>query len=321
MLNIREFFNDQNKLLKLNWLVGEKNSNTFIKDSSFESAEIVGHLNLIHPYRIHVFGKPEINYYNEMDPQRRNYLTSELFSASPPALIIAENQIPPKDIFKACETKNIPLLSTFQSAASTIELLRIQLSKKLAPRITMHGVFMDVLGIGVMITGESGLGKSELGLELLTRGHGLVADDAIDFVRIAPEVIEGKSPNILRNLLEVRGLGLLNIKTIFGESSVRRKIRLRLIVQLVRRSLINEYDRLPLEAIYENVLGLQIRKVVIPVSAGRNLAVLVETAVRNTVLQLRGVDTLKEFMKRQSQEIEKNSSENLIKHQTQKQKK
>ena len=321
MLNIREFFNDQNHLLKLNWLVGEEKSNTFIKDSSFESAEIVGHLNLIHPYRIHFFGKPEINYYNQMDPQRRSYLTAELFSAKPPALIIAENQIPPEDIFKACEIENVPLLSTLQSAASTIELLRIQLSKKLAPRTTMHGVFMDVLGIGVLITGESGLGKSELGLELLTRGHGLVADDAIDFVRIAPDVIEGKSPNILRNLLEVRGLGLLNIKTIFGESSVRRKIRLRLIVQLVRRSLINEYDRLPLEAIYEDVLGLQIRKVVIPVSAGRNLAVLVETAVRNTVLQLRGVDTIKEFMERQSKEIKKDSFKNHMKNQTFKQKK
>lgn len=320
MLNIREFLNDKNHLLKLNWLVGEENSNTFIRDTSFESAEIVGHLNLIHPYRIHVFGEPEINYYNQMDPQRRSYLTSELISANPPALIIAENQIPPEDIFKACEIENIPLLSTLQSAASTIELLRIQLSKKLAPRTTMHGVFMDVLGIGVLITGESGLGKSELGLELLTRGHGLVADDAIDFVRIAPEVIEGKSPNILRNLLEVRGLGLLNIKTIFGESSVRRKIRLRLIVQLVRRSLINEYDRLPLEAIYEDVLGLQIRKVVIPVSAGRNLAVLVEAAVRNTVLQLRGVDTTREFMDRQNQEIKKDSFRNQIKNKTQKQK-
>ena len=114
---------------------------------------------------------------------------------------------------------------------------------------------------------------------------------------------------------------MLNIKTIFGESSVRRKIRLRLIVQLVRRSLINEYDRLPLEAIYEDVLGLQIRKVVIPVSAGRNLAVLVEAAVRNTVLQLRGVDTTREFMDRQNQEIKKDSFRNQIKNKTQKQKK
>lgn len=317
MLNIREFFNHKNNLLKLKWLIGEENSNTFIKDTSFESAEIVGHLNLIHPYRIHVFGKPEIKYYNQMDPQRRKHLTAELFSANPPALIIADNQIPPTDIFKACEIENTPLLTTLQSAASTIELLRIQLAKKLAPRTTKHGVFMDVLGIGVLITGESGLGKSELGLELLTRGHGLVADDAIDFVRIAPDVIEGKSPNILRNLIEVRGLGLLNIKTIFGESNVRRKIRLRLIVQLVRRSLINDYDRLPLEAIYEDILGLEIQKVVIPVAAGRNLAVLVEAAVRNTVLQLRGIDTIKEYMERQKQEIENNTvTNNEIANQT-----
>ncbi|OUV98982.1 MAG: HPr kinase/phosphorylase [Betaproteobacteria bacterium TMED156] len=311
MLNIREFFNYNNHLLKLNWLVGEQNSETYIKDESFESAEIVGHLNLIHPYRIHVFGKPEINYYNQMDSQRRSYLTSELFSARPPALIIAENQEIPNDILHSCKSKNIPLLATSQSAATTIELLRIQLGKLLAPRITMHGVFIDVLGIGVLITGESGLGKSELGLELLTRGHGLVADDAIDLVRIAPEVIEGKSPDILKNLIEVRGLGLLNIKTIFGESSIRRKFRLRLIVHLERRSLIHEYDRLPLEDLYENVLGLQIRKVTIPVAAGRNLAVLVEAAVRNTILQLRGIDTMQEFAQRQKKEINKNSFDGL----------
>jgi HPr kinase/phosphorylase len=151
----------------------------------------------------------------------------------------------------------------------------------------------------VLICGESGLGKSELALELITRGHGLVADDVVEFARIAPDTVEGKCPALLQNLLEVRGLGLLDIKAIFGETSVRRRLRLRLIVQLVRRSAIDEYERLPLEALNEEVLGLPIRKVVIPVAAGRNLAVLVEAAVRNTVLQLRGVDTLKEFTERQ----------------------
>ena len=190
------------------------------------------------------------------------------------------------------------LRSTLQ-AARFIDLTRIQLSKTLAPSTSLHGVLMDVLGIGVLICGESGLGKSELALELITRGHGLVADDVVDFARIAPDTVEGKCPPLLQNLLEVRGLGLLDIKAIFGETSVRRRLRLRLMVQLVRRSAIDEYERLPLEALTEEVLGLPIRKVVIPVAAGRNLAVLVEAAVRNTVLQLRGVDTVKEFTKRQ----------------------
>jgi HPr kinase/phosphorylase len=162
----------------------------------------------------------------------------------------------------------------------------------------MHGVFMDILGLGVLITGESGLGKSELGLELISRGHGLVADDAVDFARLGPDYIEGRCPVILRDLLEVRGLGLLDIRTIFGETAVRRKLKLRLIVQLVRRN-DGEFERLPIDAQFIDVLGTQIRTVKIQVAAGRNLAVLVEAAVRNTILQLRGIDTLKEFIERQ----------------------
>jgi HPr kinase/phosphorylase len=145
--------------------------------------------------------------------------------------------------------KNIPLFSTPLPAAQVIDYLRVYLSKKLAQQITMHGVFMDVLGVGVLITGESGLGKSELGLELISRSHGLVADDAVEFARIAPNMIEGRCPPLLQNLLEVRGLGLLDIKAIFGETAVRRKMRLKLIVHLVRRSTLEEnYERLPLDA-------------------------------------------------------------------------
>jgi HPr kinase/phosphorylase len=166
----------------------------------------------------------------------------------------------------------------------------------------MHGVFMDVLGVGVLITGDSGLGKSELGLELISRSHGLVADDAVEFSRIAPNMIEGRCPPLLQNLLEVRGLGLLDIKAIFGETAVRRKMRLKLIVHLVKRGALDEeVERLPFHHPTEDVLGLPIRKVVIPVAAGRNIAVLLEAAVRNTILQLRGIDTLQEFMERQRQ--------------------
>ena len=162
------------------------------------------------------------------------------------------------------------------------------------------GVFMDILGMGVLLTGESGLGKSELGLELISRGHGLVADDAVDLYRVSQTSIEGRCPELLMNLLEVRGIGLLDIKAIFGETAVRRKMRLRLIVHLVRRQTMEaEYERLPLEALTQDILGLPIRKVVIPVAAGRNLAVLLEAAVRNTVLQLRGIDSMQEFIDRQ----------------------
>ena len=218
----------------------------------------------------------------------------------PPALIIAQGLETPPDILAICDEQNIPLFSTPLPAAQVIDFLRVYLSKKLAQRIIMHGVFMDVLGVGVLITGDSGLGKSELGLELISRSHGLVADDAVEFSRIAPNMIEGRCPPLLQNLLEVRGLGLLDIKAIFGETAVRRKMRLKLIVHLVRRNALEEeVERLPFLFPTEDVLGLPVRKVVIPVAAGRNIAVLLEAAVRNTILQLRGIDTLQEFMERQ----------------------
>jgi HPr kinase/phosphorylase len=168
---------------------------------------------------------------------------------------------------------------------------------------------MDILGLGVLITGESGLGKSEIGLELVSRGHGLVADDAVDLFRVSQTSLEGRCPELLQNLLEVRGIGLLDIKAIFGETAVRRKMRLKLIVHLVRKETMErEFERLPYEPLHEEILDLPVRKVVITVDAGRNLAVLVEAAVRNTILQLRGIDTYQEFVERHRKAMGQNPS-------------
>jgi HPr kinase/phosphorylase len=167
---------------------------------------------------------------------------------------------------------------------------------------------MDVLGIGVLLTGDSGVGKSELGLELLSRGHGLVADDVVEVSRIAPDALEGRCPELLRNFIEVRGLGLLNIRTVFGETACRRKMRLRLITHLQRpQAGVPQAARLPLDAQEEMIIGVPIRKVTIPVAAGRNLAVLVETAVRSTILKLRGIDCMQEFLDRQQQALDMDS--------------
>jgi HPr kinase/phosphorylase len=299
-LTIQQLYDDTREALQLGWFAGFPGGERRIAGDATSAADQVGHLNVIHPGRIQVFGHQEIQYYNRLGPAARKSQTEELFAGEPPAFIIAQGLETPPSLLAICDEKNIPLFSTPLPAAQVIDYLRVYLSKELAQRITMHGVFMDVLGVGVLITGESGLGKSELGLELISRNHGLVADDAVEFARIAPNMIEGRCPPLLQNLLEVRGLGLLDIKTIFGETAVRRKMRLKLIVHLVRRKTLEEnYERLPLHSQSEEVLGLPIRKVIIPVEAGRNLAVLLEAAVRNTILQLRGIDTLKEFMERQ----------------------
>ena len=307
-LTIQEIYDDNRDALQLGWFAGFSGGANRITEDATASSDQVGHLNLIHPGRIQVFGHQEVNYYHKLSESSRSNLMRELIAGKPPALIVAQGLESPAELLSVCDDNNIPLFSTTLPAAQVIDYLRVYLSKKLAPRVTMHGVFMDVLGVGVLITGESGLGKSELGLELISRNHGLVADDAVEFSRIAPNLIEGRCPEILRNLLEVRGLGLLDIKAIFGETSVRRKMRLKLIVHLVRRSSLEaDYERLPIDPQTQDVLGLKIKKVIVPVAAGRNIAVLLEAAVRNTILQLRGINTLEDFMERQRIAMEKDS--------------
>ncbi len=299
-LPIQELFEDNQASLRLAWLAGKSGNERVIHGDAASAADQVGHLNLIHPGRIQVFGHQEYDYLQRLSESSLAYQTRELIAGEPPALIIAQALEPHPYVLKACDENCIPLLTTPLPAAQVIDFLRVYLSKKLAARVTMHGVFMDVLGVGVLITGESGLGKSELGLELISRNHGLVADDAVEFARIAPNMIEGRCPPLLQNLLEVRGLGLLDIRAIFGETAVRRKMRLKLIVHLVRRKTLEEnYERLPVDLHTEEVLGLPIRKVIIPVEAGRNIAVLLEAAVRNHILQIRGINTLANFMERQ----------------------
>ena len=263
------------------------------------AADLVGYLNYIHPYRVQIVGRREVAYLQDSSPEDQERRIQRIVTLEPPVVIVADNQTPPDKLVALCDRADIPLFVTDGSAGHVIDVVRGYLSQLFAERTTRHGVFMDILGVGVLLTGESGLGKSELGLELISRGHGLVADDAVDLYRISQTAIEGRCPELLMNLLEVRGIGLLDIKAIFGETAVRRKMRLKLIVHLVRKETMErEFERLPYEPLCEEVLDVPVRKVVIAVDAGRNLAVLVEAAVRNTILQLRGIDTYKEFIER-----------------------
>ncbi len=295
--------------LKWQWLVGlsasERRFDEVAVHAARSSADLVGYLNYIHPYRLQVLGEREIAYLTngtEEDCARR---VSRIVALEPPLLVLGDGQIPPPSLLSLCERAQIPLFATNESAAFVIDVLRAYLAKHFSDRTTMHGVFMDILGLGVMITGESGLGKSELGLELISRGNGLVADDAVDLFRINQTTIEGRCPDLLQNLLEVRGIGLLDIRAIFGETAVRRRMRLKLIVHLVRlETFERDYERMPSEPLTQDVIGIPVRKVVIQVVAGRNIAVLVEAAVRNTILQLRGIDTYEDFAVRQRRAME-----------------
>ena len=307
MLTLRELVTENAGAIRFTWLAGERAAGQALTNHlGRASADLVGHLNVIHPSRVQVLGAEEVAYFNNFDDQRRRHLLEELRTGGVPAIFVAEGLQAPELLREFCESHDIPLLGAPDDAAHLIDLLRIYLGKRLAPKTLLHGVFLDVLGVGVLITGESGLGKSELALELISRGHGLVADDAVELSRIAPRIIEGHCPQLLQNLLEVRGLGLLDIRTIFGETSVRRKMKLSLMVHLIR-STPEDFERLPVQDQTEDVMGVPIRRVMLQVAAGRNLAVLVEAAVRNTILTLRGIDTMGEFIERQALAIMENS--------------
>jgi HPr kinase/phosphorylase len=296
-------FEDHRDALKWQWIAGlgasERKFDEVAIQAARSGADLVGYLNYIHPYRLQVLGEREVAYLTSPSEEDNRRRVSRIVTLEPPVLVVADGQAAPDALMAMCERAQIPMFATPGPAAFVIDVLRAYLSRHFADRASMHGVFMDILGMGVLITGESGLGKSELGLELISRGHGLVADDAVDLYRINQTSIEGRCPELLQNLLEVRGIGLLDIKAIFGETAVRRKMRLTLIVHLVRKETMErDYERMPHEPLYQDVLGVPVRKAVIQVVAGRNIAVLVEAAVRNTILQLRGIDTYQEFVAR-----------------------
>ncbi|MDR0776602.1 MAG: HPr(Ser) kinase/phosphatase [Azonexus sp.] len=299
-IDLVQLYEDNREKLLLSWMAGqEANRRIEIKVSNNYGADVVGYINIIHPERLQVLGQAEQEWAEHIGERRFGQMFHDLLAAQPPAVIVADGLTPMPLVLDACTRSGTPLILSPKPCSAVIDLLRLYLSACLADTVNMHGVLMDVLGMGVLITGDSGVGKSELALELISRGHGLVADDVVEMARIAPATIDGRCPGMLRDFLEVRGLGLLNIRTIFGETASRLKMRLKLIVHLQRSASSIDAPRLPLDAQTQEVLGVPIRKVVIPVAAGRNLAVLLEAAVRNTILQLRGIDSMQDFMDRQ----------------------
>lgn len=298
--SIAQLFEANRTALRLRHIAGRLDSHLTVTDNKVWPADLVGHLNLIHPNRLQVMGEAEFAWARRQARDKLEHHLLGILAASPPGVIVADDCEVPDIIRRNCEDVGVPLLASPLESARVIDVLRAYLSRKLAERVSLHGVFMDVLGVGVLITGDSGAGKSELALELISRGHGLVADDVVEISRVASGVLEGRCPEMLKDFLEVRGLGILNIRTIFGETACRRKMKLKLIVHLQRRGARDDEPlRLPLDDEDQDILGVPVRRSVLPVAAGRNLAVLLEAAVRNTILQLRGIDSTQEFVERQ----------------------
>lgn len=280
-------------------LLGSAGSNT-------ATQRLVGSLNCIHPNRLQVLGTAEIDHLADLSAPVYDETIERLFAACPAAIIFASGIEPQPVLYELAKHTGTPLLGTEASDSEVVDRLQYFLTHALAERITVHGVFLEALGVGVLLVGDAGIGKSELGLEMIARGHRLIADDAPEFARIAPEVLEGSCPAVLRDFLEVRGLGVLNVRAMFGEGAVCQRENLNLIVAM--RSFDNgelsQIDRLRGSLSARTILGVSVPEITIPVAPGRNLAVLLETAVRSQILRTRGYDAGVDLTVRQAQAID-----------------
>lgn len=306
-LSIARLFEETREKLQLTWVAGRDGGDKGIDSESTKDSSkgLVGHLNFIHPNLIQVLGDSEVDYLNGLAPTECRKVLEQAAIRELACFIVAGAKSLPVLLTEVAESTHTPLFSSPIPSVELMWIMRPHLARSLAESTTIHGVFLDVLGVGVLITGDSGVGKSELALELVSRGSGLIADDVVELYRLGPESIEGRCPGLLRDFLEVRGLGVLNIRTIFGEAALRPRKNVKLIVHLERPSGsdITHLERLPLKPGTESLMGVDIHKVTIPVAAGRNLAVLTEAAVRSHVLQMRGIDSTREFIDRQARSM------------------
>ena len=307
-VSVQRLFDDNYERLGLHWKGGRQGGNRVLTSDAELKPTVgqVGHMNLIHPFRLQIMGAAECTYLRGLPRAEAAASIGRLFTPELIAVVVANGEEVPEHVLDECNRHHVALFTSPQPSPHLVDVIRLYLARVLAESTTLHGVFLDVLEMGVLITGASAIGKSELALELISRGNGLVADDIVELYRISPDTVEGRCPAVLRDFLEVRGIGVLNIRTIFGETAVRPRKLLKLIVHLEDHGheAFTDLDRLQVNATYQDVLSVPIRKVTIPVAAGRNLAVLVEAAVRNFVLNQRGIDSTKEFIERQQKLME-----------------
>jgi HPr kinase/phosphorylase len=290
-LTARALFEAMKAGLELEWIAGRKGGRRSVEadPEDTDTAALVGHLNLIHPNRVQVIGETERRYLERLRKGSLDDAYEQLLGTETALILIADDQTLPEGLSTGADERGVPVLRSPRPSHELISVLRYFFANRLAEKTSVHGVFMEVMGIGVLLTGDSNVGKSELALELITRGHRLVADDSPEFARIAPDILSGVCPPLLQDFLEVRGLGVLNVRAMYGDNAIKASKYLRLIVHLHEfPEAMEATDRLHGHLRSRNLLGVEISEISLPVAPGRNLAVLVEAAVRNHLLRLNG---------------------------------
>lgn len=299
------------KQIDLEWIAGNEDPNKPLHEIDVKQhATLIGHLNLIHKNIIQVIGTTECEYLNNLEENVRLGILVQLFSGETAAIILTDGISAADELIEHANTFNVPLLRCTEESNEVVDVARYYLNSLFSDKEVIHGVFMEVLGRGVLITGESSVGKSELALELISRGHRLIADDATELTRIGPDILDGRSPTLLKDFMEVRGLGILNIREMYGDNALKENKYLRLIIHLKRLSTKerSKLDRLDGHRKTRTILGVETPEILIPVAPGRNMAVLVEAAVRNHILRSQGHDATEQLISMQHKAINNNKN-------------
>lgn len=263
---------------------------------------LAGFLEIVHPGRVQILGQSEIEFLDRTPDERRRAVIRQLCEHEIACFVISKGLAAPPELHEACERGDIPLLVTDLVSSALIDRLTKILERRLAPRLRLHGVLIDVYGLGVLLLGESGVGKSECALDLIVRGHRLVSDDVVEIRRVGDDLV-GTGPELTRYHMELRGLGILNVKDLFGVASVRRTKDVQLVLRLAHWEEGETYERLGLDERTYEILGLETPLIEMPVAPGRNLAVLIEVAARNHLLKQKGYHPARELAARLDEEL------------------
>lgn len=257
----------------------------------------------VHQERVQVLGKTEMTYLVQLEPEARRAGLANLIEKSPACVIVTRGERVPADLVATCDQANIPLFVTPHPSSMFIDRINRFLEEELAPSTSIHGVLMDVLGVGILLLGKSGIGKSEAALDLVMRGHRLVADDIVDIWKKPPDTIFGAGSDIIKHHMEIRGLGIINIKDLFGVAAVRDMKKIELVIELVEWREDEEYDRLGIDEMRYAILDVQVPQLKIPIRPGRNMTSIIEVAARNQLLKVQGHHSAKEFQDRLNRAI------------------
>lgn len=266
-----------------------------VADLARPGLQLAGYFDHFEPMRLQVMGNVEVSYLHKLDHAERSAIYDRLFSYKFPALLIARNIQPDPECLEMARKHNVTVLRTAETTSDIVSAIIFYLKSALAPRITRHGVLMEVYGEGLLLLGESGIGKSETAVELLKRGHRLIADDAVEIKKISENSLMGNAPALIRNYIELRGVGIVNVAKLFGMGAVKAENEINLVANIVPWNTHEVYDRLGLEEQYMEILGVKVPMNTIPVTPGRNLAVILEVAAMNNRQRKMGYNAALEF--------------------------